>query len=299
MIAKNTITYEGKAIDRFHFTVSNYRKHPEKAETFNLHLGHDFLGILINLENTLEYCGNGLLPGTMQKCQYNLVYLPVGDYEITMPAGLHHSMAIHLDIQTIGQFSSDFPFLSPFIAKVENGKHATVREGNLYLSPKMSMEVNGMLYNNSKDEAIRNFFIEIKAFDIFYEALVDLSDLSIGFDSEPGSLNRNVIVSISTYLLEHLGENITLEALCAKFGINKRALQHGFKFIFGTTVHDFVVRHRMDRAKKMLRNHSLSVKMIASVLGYKDVANFTVAYKKRFNQVPSALRHTDASEIDA
>jgi AraC-like DNA-binding protein len=46
----------------------------------------------------------------------------------------------------------------------------------------------------------------------------------------------------------------------------------------------------MELAKKMLLDPSRTIKGIATALDYRDVQNFTIAYKRYYNQVPTDMR---------
>ena len=102
--------------------------------------------------------------------------------------------------------------------------------------------------------------------------------------------NTKIIEKISAYLLKNIDQNIPISNLSDRFGITARRLQQGFKLLFGKNVHEYIVQNRLDKAKKMLRDSNIPVKSIALTLGYKDVQNFSAAYKKRYNQSPSAVR---------
>jgi AraC-like DNA-binding protein len=43
----------------------------------------------------------------------------------------------------------------------------------------------------------------------------------------------------------------------------------------------------MLRARQLLRSKKYSVKEIGVALGFKNLSNFTIAYKKEFNVLPS------------
>lgn len=269
-----------------------FHRELDKAETFNLSIAHDFLGIYINLESPLEYCGNQLLPGIIGKGQYNLIYLPANEYEATIPRGVHKSIAISIAPDTLVKYSPDFPFLINFLGSIKNKKPLFIREKHLFITPKMDIEVNSVSANIFKGEDLKKLFTEIKAFDLCFEALLDIGDLCKITDCLT-SINSKTIENISAYLLKNIDQNISISDLSDRFGITARRLQQGFKSLFGKNVHEYVVQNRLDRAKKMLRDSNISIKSVALAIGYKDVQNFSAAYKKRYNQSPSAFRMTE------
>ena len=85
-------------------------------------------------------------------------------------------------------------------------------------------------------------------------------------------------------------------------GINDFKLKNGFKQLYGTTVFGFLFEERMQQAMIMLTETETAIKEISISIGYKNLPNFTAAFKKRFGYPPSFVRkkRTDmqTSEVD-
>ena len=67
------------------------------------------------------------------------------------------------------------------------------------------------------------------------------------------------------------------------------SLKTKFKKMFGTTVFEYFQSMRMQRARILLLTHKYSVKQIGRLFGYSNLSNFTIAFKKEFNQLPHVL----------
>ncbi|PYY13523.1 MAG: hypothetical protein DMG61_13110, partial [Acidobacteria bacterium] len=57
---------------------------------------------------------------------------------------------------------------------------------------------------------------------------------------------------------------------------------------------DYLNSIRMNRAKFMLRNYSLTLKEIAANCGYNDIAYFCRMFKKMNNETPTQYRGVDS-----
>ena len=66
-------------------------------------------------------------------------------------------------------------------------------------------------------------------------------------------------------------------------------LKTKFKKMYGYTLYEYFQKSRMQRAKVMLLTGKYSIKEIGSQLGYSNLSNFTIAFKKEFNRLPSQL----------
>ncbi len=67
------------------------------------------------------------------------------------------------------------------------------------------------------------------------------------------------------------------------------SLKTKFKKMYGITVFEYLQKMRMQRAKILLLTHKYSVKEIGHRLGYSNLSNFAIAFKKEFNQLPHEL----------
>jgi AraC family transcriptional regulator len=101
--------------------------------------------------------------------------------------------------------------------------------------------------------------------------------------------DREKIVKAREILLQHIGEPLTIKALSRKVAINECYLKKGFKELFGQTIFDFYQSQRMEHAKYLLYEKSLSVTDVSSLLGYSSISHFSTAFKKHTGLKPCEL----------
>lgn len=90
---------------------------------------------------------------------------------------------------------------------------------------------------------------------------------------------------VKNYIAEHYSEPLTRESLASLVYLNADYLSRLFKKYTGLTLMDYVIWERMERAKQMLLESSLSVSEIALEVGYSNTAYFTKMFKKHTNGV--------------
>ena len=84
------------------------------------------------------------------------------------------------------------------------------------------------------------------------------------------------------YIREHFTSNdLSLDATAAHCGVSAAYLSRSFKNNMGIGYIDYVTELRMNEARKLLLNTSLSVSDISLRVGYIDVSSF----RKKFRQV--------------
>jgi len=81
----------------------------------------------------------------------------------------------------------------------------------------------------------------------------------------------------------------TISQLAKMVSISESKLKKDFKLIYGQPVYEYFQKIRMQTAKDKLLTGGHSVKEVAMELGYSNLSNFTIAFKKEFGLLPSKL----------
>jgi AraC-like DNA-binding protein len=81
----------------------------------------------------------------------------------------------------------------------------------------------------------------------------------------------------------------TISQLARMVSISESKLKKDFKLIYGSPVYEYFQKVRMQAAKDKLLTGGHSVKEVAMELGYSNLSNFTIAFKKEFGLLPSKL----------
>jgi AraC-like DNA-binding protein len=98
---------------------------------------------------------------------------------------------------------------------------------------------------------------------------------------------------IRVFLLDHLNEPLTIDAVAQSVGASVSVVQRCFKELYGMTVFDFVRRRRLDAAREALDNRGVSIACAAFIAGYSAPSSFATAFKKAYG-VPPKLRRRQA-----
>lgn len=76
----------------------------------------------------------------------------------------------------------------------------------------------------------------------------------------------------------------------ARFAMmSETKLKNLFKQLYGLGLYEYYQKNRMLKARQLLRSKKYSVKETGMALGFKNLSNFTIAYKKEFNVLPSEI----------
>ena len=92
------------------------------------------------------------------------------------------------------------------------------------------------------------------------------------------------------YIRENYHQNLTLESVAQQIYISPYYLSHMFREELGITFVEYLTMVRMEEAKRLLMDSSLSVVAIASQVGYEDASYFSKVFKKYVGMSPNRYR---------
>jgi len=109
------------------------------------------------------------------------------------------------------------------------------------------------------------------------------------------ALNRGGLASwqkraVVGYIEEHLGAQIGLSTLAQLARLSQHHFCRAFKQSFGIPPHQYHVQRRIEQAKLLLADRSISITDIGFTLGYSQTSSFSVAFRKNTGWTPSEYR---------
>ena len=81
----------------------------------------------------------------------------------------------------------------------------------------------------------------------------------------------------------------SVELFSKKFSINKARLTQAFKQVYGISIYCYYQKQRMQKAHEIISTQHFSVKEVGEKVGYTNLSNFILAFKKHFNVDPKSL----------
>jgi AraC family transcriptional regulator len=92
------------------------------------------------------------------------------------------------------------------------------------------------------------------------------------------------------YIQTHLSHDLQLAELAALAGLSPHYFTQLFRQSIGQSPHQYVLAQRIERAKRLLRNRSLSALDIALCLGFADASHFSKVFRRCVGSTPSGYR---------
>ena len=160
------------------------------------------------------------------------------------------------------------------------------------MSPACNIAIQQII-NCPYRSSLKRLFLEGKALELISHSLARVVTSGDAFqkntelqpnDMEGAMEARNILIS-------NLENPPSLLALAKQVGTNKNKLNKGFKQIFGTSVFDYLRKHRLERARELLNIKKMSVGEAAALVGYSHQSSFTRAFKNHFGTIPTDHLH--------
>ena len=95
---------------------------------------------------------------------------------------------------------------------------------------------------------------------------------------------------VQDWLIAHPDERATLTDLARVAALSPRHLTRVFRQATGVSIQDFRTRLRLERARSLLRDPSLTVEAVAARCGFESARQFRRVWKEAFGTAPSAGR---------
>ena len=96
--------------------------------------------------------------------------------------------------------------------------------------------------------------------------------------------------AVQDWLVEHPGESFTLASLASIAGVSERTLTRQFRAATGNSVKSYATALRLEQARTLLRDRTLSVESVAERCGFADARQLRRLWHTHFANSPSQER---------
>jgi AraC-like DNA-binding protein len=127
----------------------------------------------------------------------------------------------------------------------------------------------------------------VRCKELFFGILHDMLSAARGGSVQP---NHGDIEGIIAYIQIFYMENHSVESLAARCGMKAKRFSYLFNKYTGRFPIDYLIRHRLDRAKQLLAASDCAIYQVAESVGYADTHYFSRLFKKYEGCSPGEYR---------
>lgn len=103
--------------------------------------------------------------------------------------------------------------------------------------------------------------------------------------------HASIIKSIRSFIDEHYGEKITMEDIAASVSMSPSYLGVLFKEKMNMTVHDYLIRVRIEKSIELMSRRDLSIKQVMQMCGIESQSYYNRIFKKMIGIPPGKYRN--------
>lgn len=141
---------------------------------------------------------------------------------------------------------------------------------------------------------LENFYkVRYETIKALEEAILDFSEkLCTGIEEQKKNKNDELRDNIITYIKEHcFDDGLSLEEIGNRFELSPSYITRLFKEQTGYTLKAYIDIHRLNKAKRLLKDTDLKLKEIVREIGYFDETSFIRKFKKSEGITPMHYRN--------
>ncbi len=192
-------------------------------------------------------------------------------------------------LELLAKFHGRF---SVYAEKVTRGEYFNLFDEPLALTPKIKMVIREILAHRITDPILSKVYYETKITELFGCQLEQWysSRKPIVTQQLSDADKRKIYAAREILLHDIASEPPTAEALSRLVGTNEYLLKKGFKQLYGNSVFNYLISHRVEKAIELMNDTTLSLDEIAVRVGYADSAHFSRAFKRIKGIPPGQFR---------
>jgi Transcriptional regulator containing an amidase domain and an AraC-type DNA-binding HTH domain len=169
-----------------------------------------------------------------------------------------------------------------------------VKDGPFYTSAGVTAGIDLSLFLIEEDYGSRAALAVARELVVYLKRSGGQEQYSEPLRFQTQSVSR--LSELTTWMLSHLNEDLSVEALAAKACLCPRHFSRRFKIEFGNTPAEFAERLRLDEARRRLSIADNSVENVGTSVGFKSADAFRRAFERRLGINPSDYRRRFTSD---
>lgn len=110
-------------------------------------------------------------------------------------------------------------------------------------------------------------------------------------NSSAKKIDRKFVSEFSSIVESNIAnENFGVDDICREIGISRVQLYRKVKAVLGYNINEYILDVRMQKARYLLLNESLSIAEVAYRVGFASQAYFATVFKSKFSVTPKAFK---------
>lgn len=127
--------------------------------------------------------------------------------------------------------------------------------------------------------------------ELFFSALLTKADVS-DFKGDIKRSDIRKIMQVEQLMVKDFSQKpLTINQLARRATMSTTKLKRLFRQVFNKPLYEYYQEQRLQKAAELLSTGHYSVNEVARRIGYQNISNFSIAFKKHFGMSPVEFQH--------
>lgn len=223
--------------------------------------------------------------------RHNIRYIPSVQTSYEVKAGIeyHYFIAVISKEYYLNLIKRDSLLHKHFVKKIEKGDYTSFSEEDQIATYEMQQTIKELVESKKTGE-IRRLHTESRIVELLMYQFEQYNDLQAPQSSAYEVENVKKLEMARQILEQRMANPPTQKELAQEVFMSESKLRKDFKAYFSVTIHDFLTRIRMEKARVYLLEERMTVYEVAILTGYGHQNNFSSAFKKYFGISPGDIK---------
>ncbi|MDF0707842.1 helix-turn-helix transcriptional regulator [Flagellimonas okinawensis] len=223
---------------------------------------------------------------------YNMFYLPRANGTLEYKEGSRKTLELVFTSELIKQLAGDdYEKVWANVSEAINSEEPFVFWNKpRSITPELELVLDEIT-NCPFQGKLKHTYLQSKLVTLLVNLLIEANGRSKSL------VNHNLpksdfdsLCMVEDYIKSNLSSNLNISDLAAIAGFNESKLKKDFKLVYGNTIFKYITRLRMEMARKLIKNKSMTIAQAAHEVGYANPQHFTKAFKRTLGYLPSILK---------
>lgn len=192
-------------------------------------------------------------------------------------------ISVLLSLKKLHQLVSEDADHIPFLSLENTDKKYYTEED---INPSIAIVLN-QIFHYKSNSSVKNLYLKGKSYEL----------MSLYFNKNEGTTidncpflsdetNLKKIKQAKEYLLSHMIDPPSLQALADIVGLPLKKLKSGFKTLYDNSVYGYLIDHKLELSRKLLDANQFNINEVSAEIGYSTPSHFIAAFKKKYGITP-------------